>query len=197
SAPDPGRGRALERQPRELAHRALGPRRALLVDAPRALPPPTAMATTVRRRRAVRAAALGRGGEGLAGGTEWLALLEVGSRRGNDSSGPAPLHGRRRGRRTDRARSVRAPRRVRARPAGPAADGVPWAAEAEATTGDAGSRGARVYRPRTGRGGIQGEAGDPPLPGQHGAAGPGSRVGGRRGVRRRREPRVERGGGRR
>src|SRR5438477_525516 len=46
--PDSRRRRALARQPRELARRPLGPRRAVLVDGTRTLPPPAAVAEALR-----------------------------------------------------------------------------------------------------------------------------------------------------
>src|SRR5581483_3068688 len=101
-----------------------------------------------------------------------------------------------RGRRREQAArrgSVRPPRRLRARPAGDRATGVPGAAAAEAAP-----RHARAGAGRAGgsRAALPREAGHPPLPGLDGRAGARARRDRRRGVRRTRRAALDGGDGR-
>src|SRR3954447_24777438 len=110
----------------------------------------------------------------------------LGSNRGPD----APLVHRRRGRgAADRLRPVRAPRRLRARPADHRPAGVSRPAADQAAGRLAPSGDDRPHRPGAG---LQGEACRPPVPGVDGEAGAGPRSRDRRGLRRRRVSRLAR-----
>src|SRR5829696_5240156 len=113
---------------------------------------------------------------------------ELGSNRARRTA----LHRQRGGRPADRCRAAGAPDRVRARPAGAGADGLFGAAEAQAAPRPARSGRDRAARPRAARRALPREAGNPPLPREHGEAGPGARRRRRRGVRRRRRAGVGR-----
>ena len=105
----------------------------------------------------------------------------------------ALVHGGRSGQPPARGRSVRAARRLRARPAGHRAAGVSRPAPAEGAARHARAGRSRERRPRAA---LPREAGDPPLPRLDGRAGTRARGDRRGGVRRRRVPPLDGGSGR-
>ena len=138
-------------------------------------------------RRARRALAARHAGEHDRGGDEQhrecdtrlqrspLRRLASGGYLGSGHARSPPLHRERGGRPAPRGRADGAADRLRARPAGARPDGVHGPAEAEAAARHARSGPHREDRSGEARGRVPGEAGDPPLPREHGSPGAGAR----------------------